>query len=150
MVFDPTQGTLFGVVEDAGDGLQTEAALGQSGETGLDAAGGSMSFDPEGQDLSLHDGRDSRGRWKWRKDLEQSVVGLMAPGVESGAGDTNGATEGSDDTILTSVGEKIAGALHALSGRARMRQTHVVLPGSWLVLTPQPYHQGVSLPDTFA
>ena len=143
----PAQGTLLGVLEDLRDGGETDALVGQGRDAVLDAATAGMGVDIERQDLACERGRErGRRRWGWGESMEQRLLGAVAPGVEGGAGNAGGAAEGGDDTVVTGVSEQVAGPLHALGRRARMSMTHAVLPGGWAMLTPQPYHQGVSRP----
>ena len=75
--------------------------------------------------------------------MAQGLLSVVPPGIEGWAGNAEPPAEGGNHAVFARVGEQVGGTLRAIGGRARMRLTHGVLPGGWLLVTPQPYHQGV-------
>ena len=89
---------MLSVLEDAGNGGETDALLGQGLHARLDATTAGMGGAGQGQDLAFQGRRDRRCRW-WGggEGVEQSVLGAVAPRGAGGAGDAGGTAEGGDE-----------------------------------------------------
>ena len=142
MCLHPGEGTLLSVMEDIGDGGEGDALRRERLEAGLDAAGGGMGMDEEGQEVAGEGEGGARRMSRRRGRVEeevQGVVSLVTPGVEGGARNVKVTGEGRHEAVLAATSEHGGGALNALVRRARMGMTHGVLPGGELVVTRQRY-----------
>jgi hypothetical protein len=125
----PLLRALLGFLNDGGNRANAQLLAGQRVQAGLDVGVAVVAFDQQGQDLPLYGrGQADHGR-RGAKDLLQCLLGGGFPGVEGRTRDIERATELRDETIFAGMCKHVAGPLHPLSGCARMRVTHVVLPG---------------------
>lgn len=127
----PAQRALFGLVQDRDDRLEAEAVLAQFLESGLDATLSGMG-DPERQDLAGY-GCGHQERWLRAESVEQRDTRLVAPGIEGLPWNLGLPAQLRDHAVFALVCQHPGRPLRPLSGRAKMRLTHRVLPGSTVV-----------------
>src|SRR4051794_24254856 len=104
---------------------------GGDAQTGLNAAGGSMTLNEQGQHLAFKRQAERGSEWRGEKGLGQRLGGALSAGVECLTRDAKLLAEGGDRAIVASMGNHVANGLEALCRADMMSLNHSVPLKGW-------------------
>ena len=97
----------------------------------MNAAGGGMALDEQGQHLTVEQRRKGEGRRRRQEGLLQGLEAVLSPGVEGLAGDAKLAAAERDEAIVASVSDHLADSVKALCRADIMSVNHRVPLRGW-------------------
>jgi len=100
----PGQGTLVGLDRDGADGTETDVLAGGGSQTGLNPSHTGVTFDHQGQDLTVERRRDSGSSRQREKGGFDGLPAALHPRRERLARNAQVAAEASDEAIVAGMG----------------------------------------------